>query len=65
MNIPEKYTITVLRPTNMSVEEMKTHIRDAVSGWGGQYDPSDPRFNVEVVSIGRAHSSDLKTRKYS
>ncbi len=51
----EQYIITVERPRDVSVNEMKEYIKEAVQRWSGQYHPQDPlfKFSDNVHSVKR------------
>lgn len=49
----EQYIVTVMRPDKVSVNEMKSYIRDAVNGWSGQFHPDDPLFHLPPVKVSR------------
>lgn len=42
-----EFKVAVNLPEGMTVADMCAYIRDAVSSWGGQYEPNvDPRFGM-------------------
>ncbi len=51
----EQYIITVERPRDVPVNNMKEYIRQAVSCWSGQYHPDHPLFGFgdKVLTIKR------------
>lgn len=53
----KKITITALCPGECSDDDIKEFVRDAVSSWGGQFDPEDPLFyslEVNKIEVGNA-----------
>lgn len=54
-NLKRCFVLTVRVETfanaEVSLTEMKTHVRDAVRCWGGNLDPMDPFFKFKKVSV--------------
>ena len=47
----KSFTVTFDVPRGVSMQECKEHIKDAVSSWGGSYDPDDAFFHLNDVKV--------------
>ncbi len=43
------FIVTVTTKVSITGREVREHVYDAVSGWGGQYDPDDSLFPTEIT----------------
>jgi hypothetical protein len=49
--VKHEFKIKIKVPEGVSVPAMQEFILDAVSRWGKQYDPTDPRFKIGDTQI--------------
>lgn len=54
----ERYIVTVKRPSNCSLSDLKPYIFNAVDNWSGGYDADDPRSGIRCVNAQRIHGGD-------
>lgn len=62
MTFKESYLVTLERPFDVSINEMKTYIREAVLGWRGGFEPGNPLFEMKqkcsIIRIDREKVDD-------
>jgi len=57
----ENYLVTLDRPKDISVGDMKIYIKEAVGGWKGQFHPDDPLFDLsDKISVKRLSESNAQ-----
>lgn len=50
------FTVTVKRPTQYSVEDVRDYVRSAVAYWGRQFHPDDELFDLCDTVVVKRHA---------